>query len=137
MKNIIRILLWSFTFLSLFGISYVFADNSCMRCSGGREMVCIGTPASTVLAKCGEPLSKNVIGSQTNSHSRGAVDTGRVTKDGRPVLSTSKDKSSTTMNLEDWTYCIKGSYGRDCYLYILRFKGGSLSKITSTMQKGN
>lgn len=137
MKNIIRILLWSFIFLSLFGISYAFADNSCMRCSGGREMVCIGTPASTVLAKCGEPLSRNVIGSKTNSHSRGTVSKGQVTRDGRPVLSTSKDKSSTTMNLEEWTYCIYGSYGNDCYLYILRFSGDSLSKITSTMQKGN
>ena len=137
MENIIKISLWGFILFTFFGINNALADNSCMSCKGGREMVCVGTPASTVLARCGEPLSMNVTGSKTNSHSRGTVYTRRVTRNGNRVLSTQRDSSSTTMKLEEWTYCIRGSYGNDCYLYILRFKGDSLSKITSTMQKGN
>ena len=45
-------------------MSRAFAETSCMRCERGRKMVCIGSPASTVLAKCGSPLSIVEIGSK-------------------------------------------------------------------------
>lgn len=137
MKNIIKILLWVFILFTFFGISIVYADSSCMRCSGGYEMVCVGIPASTVLARCGSPLAINEIGAKTRSHSRGSIYQRRVSRDGRSVYRTREDKASTSFKLEEWTYCIRGSYGSDCYLYILRFEGDSLTKITSTLEKGN
>ena len=82
MKNIIKIPLLGFILLSFIGISSALADNSCMRCKGGRELVCVGTPASTVLAKCGSPLAINVIGTKTKTHSRGTIYERQVIKKG-------------------------------------------------------
>jgi hypothetical protein len=132
-----KILLWVFILFFFFGISIVSADSSCMRCKEGDEMVCIGLPASTVLARCGAPLAINEIGTKTKTHSRGTIYERQESKKDNSVYSTRQNKSSTSMKLEEWTYCIGSEYGNDCYLYILRFKGDSLSKITSTMQKGN
>ncbi len=136
MKNIMKILVLAFILFCFWGISVVSADPSCMRCNKGDKLVCIGSPASTVLAKCGSPLSIVEIGSKTRERHNGTI-TGGETGSGHSVYRTRQNKSSTTMKLEEWTYCIEGSYGRDCYLYILRFKGDKLTKITSTLEKGN
>lgn len=136
MKNIMEIFILAFILFCFFGISVVSADPSCMRCNKGDKMVCIGSPASTVLAKCGSPLSIVEIGSKTRELSNGTI-TKRETTQGNSVYRTRQNRSSTTMKLEEWSYCIEGSYGSDCYLYILRFKGDKLTKITSTLEKGN
>ena len=130
-----KILILAFILFCFFGISVVSADPSCMRCNNGNKMVCIGSPASTVLAKCGSPLSIVEIGSKSRGRSNGTI-TRRATTNGNSVYRTRQNRSSTTMKLEEWTYCIKG-YGSDCYIYILRFKGDSLNKITSTLEQGN
>lgn len=135
MKNIMRILILAFILFCFLGISVVSADPSCMRCNNGNKMVCIGSPASTVLAKCGSPLSIVEIGSKSRSQSNRTI-TRRETANGNSFYHTSQNRSSTTMKLEEWTYCIK-EYGSDCYLYILRFKGDKLTKINSTLEKGN
>jgi len=136
MKKAMKILLWVLISFCLFGISNAFADPSCMRCERGRELVCIGSPASTVLAKCGSPQSIVEIGSETKTQSEGTIKR-KETKEDKPYIGTSQDRSSNTLKLEEWTYCIKESYGSDCYIYILRFKGDKLTKITSTLEEGN
>ena len=57
-----KILSWVFISFCLFGTNNAFAETSCMRCQRGKKMVCIESPASTVLAKCGSPLSIVEIG---------------------------------------------------------------------------
>ncbi len=131
-----KILSWVFISFCLFGMNNAFAETSCMRCQRGKKMVCIESPASTVLAKCGSPLSIVEIGSQTRTRSSETVKR-QMAKEDDTVYNKRRNKSSTTLKLEEWTYCIKGSYGNDCYIYILRFKGDTLSKITSTLEKGN
>ena len=131
-----KILLWIFIPFCLFFMNSVFAETSCMRCERGKKLVCLGSPASTVLAKCGSPLSIVEIGSKTRTRSNETIKR-RITEEDDTVYSKRQKKSSTTLKLEEWTYCIEGSYGSDCYLYILRFKGDTLTKITSTLEKGN
>jgi Protein of unknown function (DUF2845) len=136
MKKRARILFWVVVVFCLSGMSRGFAETTCMRCAGGRNLVCIGNPASVVLAKCGSPLSIAEIGSKKRTRRNSAItkpETG-IHHDGYPAH---PYRSSTTLTLEEWTYCIPGSYGNDCYLYILRFKGDTLTGITSTMEKGN
>lgn len=132
-KNL-KTLIFAFFILLIFGIGSGHADPSCMRCSGGYKMVCIGNPASTVIARCGSPDSIAEIGSKTKSESSGTI---RRSRYQRNVYHTRSSRSSTELKLEEWTYCIRGSYGNDCYLYILRFKGDKLVKITSTQERGN
>jgi len=131
-----EILVLALILFCFFGTNVVSADPSCMRCNEGNKLVCIGSPASTVLAKCGSPLSIVEIGSKTRERSSGTFTEG-VTTQGNSVYRTRQHKSSTTMKLEEWTYCIKGPYGSDCYIYILKFKGDKLANITSTLEKGN
>jgi len=118
MKKNKKLLLSAFILFCFFGISTVFADPSCMRCQRGNKMVCVGASASTVIAKCGSPLSAVEIGSKTRSKGSGTMSQG--TK-GSNDYRTKYNRSSTELKLEEWTYCIEGSYGSDCYLYILRF----------------
>jgi hypothetical protein len=136
MKKSIKISFWVFIPFCLFGINRAFAETSCMRCERGRKMVCIGSPASTVLAKCGSPLSIVEIGSKKRTRDNGTIK-GQETRGNNAVYRTRPNRSSTTLKLEEWTYCIEGSYGSDCYIYILRFEGDTLIKITSTLEKGN
>ena len=136
MKKSIKILSLVFIPFCLFGISRAFAETSCMRCERGRKMVCIGSPASTVLAKCGSPLSIVEIGSKKRTRDNGTIK-GQETRGNNNVFRTRPNRSSTTLKLEEWTYCIEGSYGSDCYIYILRLEGDTLIKITSTLEKGN
>jgi hypothetical protein len=136
MKKHVRILLWVVVAFFVLGIRRGFAETSCMRCEKGRNLVCIGNPASVVLAKCGSPLSIAEIGSKKRTR-RNRTITRRETRTNNDGYSAHPNRSSTTLTLEEWTYCIQGSYGNDCYLYILRFKGDTLTKITSTMEKGN
>lgn len=84
----------------------------------------------------GRPLAVNEIGTKTRTRSNGTVYERRVSKGGNSVYHTRQNSSSTSLKLEEWTYCI-GGYGNDCYLYILEFKGDTLIKVTSTLQKGN
>lgn len=136
MKKSIKILLWLIIPFCLFGMSRAFAETSCMRCERGKKMVCIGSPASIVLAKCGSPLSIVEIGSKKKTRDKETVT--RQGADGdNAVYRTRPNRTSTTLTLEEWTYCIKGSYGNDCYIYILRFEGDTLAKVTSTLEKGN
>jgi hypothetical protein len=137
MKNTMKSLFWVFVLFCFFGMSSAFAEPSCMRCEEGNKMVCIGSPASTVLAKCGSPLAVNEIGTKTKTNSRGTVYSRRVSKGANSVYSTRHRGTSTSMKLEEWTYCIRGSYGNDCYIYILKFNGDKLTKITSTQEQGN
>ena len=136
MKKSIKILWCVIIFLSLFCMSRAFAEISCMRCKRGNKMVCIGSPASVVLAKCGSPLSVVEIGSKKRTRGNGTV-TREETSGDSAVYRTRPNRSSTTLKIEEWTYCIEGSYGNDCYLYILRFEGDILTKVTSTLEKGN
>jgi hypothetical protein len=136
MKKRVKIFFWGVVCFWLLGMSRGFAEPSCMRCEKGRNLVCIGSPASVVLAKCGSPLSIVDIGSKKKTRSSTTV-TGQETRINNETYHTRPSRSSTTLTLEEWTYCIQGSYGNDCYLYILRFKGDTLTKITFTMEKGN
>ncbi len=136
MKKAVKILFWMVVSFGLLGMNRGFAERSCMRCDRGRKLVCIGNPASVVLAKCGSPLSIVEIGSKKRTR-RNRTITGRETGMTHDGIRTPPTRSSTTLTLEEWTYCIQGSYGNDCYLYILRFKGDTLTRITSTLEKGN
>jgi hypothetical protein len=136
MKKRMKILFWVVVPFCLFGINRGFAETSCMRCERGRKMICVGTPASIVLAKCGSPLSIVEIGSKKRTRHNGTV-TRQETRKNNDIYRTLPNRSSTTLKLEEWTYCIQGSYGNDCYLYILRFEGDTLTQITSTLEKGN
>ena len=119
MKNLMKVLILAVIFFCFLGISEVSADPSCMRCNNGYKMVCIGSPASTVLAKCGAPLSIIEVGSKTRGQNNGIIRRSK-TGSGSSVYYTRQNMSSTTMKLEEWTYCIEG-YGSDCYIYVLRF----------------
>lgn len=132
----IKILLWVIIPFCLFGMSRAFAETSCMRCERGKKMVCIGSPASTVLAKCGSPISIVEIGSKKRTRGNGTV-TRQGERQDNTVYHTRPNRFSTKLKLEEWTYCIEGSYGNDCYIYILRFEGDTLTKVTSTLEKGN
>jgi len=136
MKKSIKILLWVVVPFCLFGMSRAFAEFSCMRCEKGKKMVCIGSSASIVLAKCGSPLSIVEIGSKKRTRRNKTV-TKKGANGDNTVYHTRPKRSSTTLKLEEWTYCIEGSYGNDCYIYILRFEGDTLTKVTSTLEKGN
>ena len=136
MKKNMKIGLGMLILFCLFGLNRGFTETSCMHCEMGRKLVCIGSPASTVLAKCGSPLSIDEIGSKTKTRKKEiSAASGSGGNDG--ASGTYRKKSSTTVKLEDWTYCIEGSYGSDCYLYVLRFKGSTLARITFTLEKGN
>jgi hypothetical protein len=136
MKKRVRILFWVVVTFCLLGMSRGFAETSCMRCERGTKLICIGNPASVVLAKCGSPLSIVEIGSKKRTRGNRTI-TGQETRTNHDGYRTHPSRSSTTLTLEEWTYCIQGSYGNDCYLYILKFKGDTLTKITSTLEKGN
>jgi hypothetical protein len=136
MNEPVRRLFWVVVAFSLLVASRGFAETSCMRCERGRQLVCIGTPASVVLAKCGSPLSIVETGSKKRTRRSGTAER-QETKTENDGYRTRPNMSSTTLKIEKWTYCIQGSYGNDCYLYILKFKGDTLTKITSTMEKGN
>jgi Protein of unknown function (DUF2845) len=136
MKKRVIILFRVVASFCLLGMSRGFADTSCMRCERGRKLVCVGSPAAVVLAKCGSPMSIADIGSKTRTRRSRAI-TGRETRTNTDVYPERSNRSSTTSTVEDWTYCIQESYGNDCYLYILRFNGDTLTRITSTMEKGN
>jgi hypothetical protein len=136
MKKSINILFWFVVSFCLLGMSRGFAETSCMRCERGREMVCVGTPASIVMAKCGSPLSIVEIGSKKRTRRNGTV-TSQETRKNNDAYRTLPKRSSTKLKLEEWTYCIQGSYGNDCYLYLLRFEGDTLTHVTSTLEKGN
>jgi hypothetical protein len=136
MKKSMKILWWVVILFCVSGGSRSLAETSCMRCERGKKLVCIGTPASVVLAKCGEPLSIVEIGSKKRTRGDGTI-TKKGTKENNDVYRTRPKRSSTTLKLEEWTYCTQESYGSDCYLYILRFEGDTLTKITSTLEKGN
>lgn len=129
-----KILFATIILIFIFGGGSASADPSCMRCSGGYKMVCIGNPASTVMARCGSPDSITEIGSKIKSERSGTISRSKRRND---VYHTKSRGSATKLKLEEWTYCIRGSYGNDCYLYILRFKGDKLVKITSTQERGN
>ena len=76
MKN----LFWIFVVLCFFGMSNASAETSCMSCNRGAKLVCLGSPASTVLAKCGSPLSVVETGFNTKARSKESFNRG-ITKD--------------------------------------------------------
>lgn len=129
-KNIKIFFLLAFFLFWFFSISFVGAFST-MRCDRGRKGVSIGDHSSVVLSKCGEPISMVEIGSKTRTRKRGTVYRDR---NGNTFRSRQRN-SSETMKIEEWTYCIEKRYGVNCYLYILRFKGDVLTKITSTGEK--
>ena len=129
MKKNVKIFLLAFSLFWFFNISLAGAFSS-MRCCGGKKLVNLGDHASVVLAKCGEPISMVEIGSKTRTRTSGTV-----YRAGRETYRFRQKSMSANIKIEEWTYCIEKGYGGNGYLYILRFKGDVLTKITSTGEK--
>jgi hypothetical protein len=127
MKKNVKIFLLAFSLFWFFNISLAGSFSS-MRCCGGKNLVNLGDHASVVLAKCGEPISMVEIGSKTRTRTRGTV-----YRADRETYRFRQKSMSANIKIEEWTYC-KTRYGNG-YLYILRFKGDVLTKITSTGEK--
>lgn len=84
-----------------------------MRC--GTQLVSDGAPKATVLAKCGEPVSKE---SRTETTEVKTKDKGSDTS----------VKTTTQKNIEEWTY----NFGPNRFLQVVTFENGVLTDVKST-----
>src|SRR3712207_6414306 len=86
-----------------------------LRC--GTQLVSDGAAKATVLAKCGEPMSKE---SRTET-------TAVKTKDKDSDTSV---KTTTQKNIEEWTY----NFGPNRLMQVVTFENGVLTDVKSTTQ---
>ena len=83
-----------------------------LRC--GSNLVSDGARKADVLAKCGEPLSKDTRTESTEVKTRDS--------DGTSV------KTTTQKNIEEWTY----NFGPNRFMQVVKFENGVLTDVTST-----
>ena len=96
MKKNVKIFLLAFSLFWLFNISLAGASSSMMRCCGGKKAAKLGDHASTVLAKCGEPISMAEIGSKTKTRTKGTV-----YRSGRRTYGFNQKSTSKNMKIEE------------------------------------